>query len=121
MPTAVPTAALDAVQLLDRYAAVRRATERLCEPLSAEDCQVQSMPDASPAKWHLAHTAWFFETFVLAAADRTYRPINPQYAYLFNSYYDAIGARHPRPQRGMLSRPSLVETYCYRRAVDQRI
>src|SRR5436309_3462933 len=95
----------NAGHVLTRYTAVRRATERFCEPLSPEDCQVQSMPDASPAKWHLAHTSWFFETFILAA-DPDYRPIDPRFGYLFNSYYEAVGARHPRPQRGVVSRPS---------------
>src|SRR6059058_6229836 len=119
MPTAVPTAALDAVQLLDRYAAVRRATERLCEPLSAEDLVVQSMPDASPAKWHLAHTTWFFETFVLSdPALAGYEPFDPRFNYLFNSYYESVGPRHPRPRRGLLTRPSAAEVYAYRAHVD---
>src|SRR5205085_2969049 len=74
----------------------------------------------SPAKWHLAHTSWFFETFILAA-DPDYRPIDPRFGYLFNSYYEAVGARHPRPQRGVVSRPSLAEVYEYRRATDERV
>jgi ergothioneine biosynthesis protein EgtB len=119
MPTAaeVRSPRRDAAALLERYMAVRRATERLCEPLSAEDCQLQSMPDASPVKWHLAHSTWFFETFVLADQE----PVDQRYRFLFNSYYEGVGARHPRPQRGMLSRPSLDEVFAYRGAVDERM
>src|SRR5262245_7953008 len=121
MTTAPPTAPSDPVHLADRFRAVRCATERLCEPLTPEDCVLQSMPDASPVKWHLAHTTWFFETFVLAAAETGYPPFDPQYNFLFNSYYEAIGPRHPRPQRGMVSRPTLDEVFRYRRAVDERV
>ena len=103
--------------LARRYREVRRQTERLAEPLSAEDCQVQSMPDASPTKWHLAHTSWFFETFVLGRAARS----QPSFDYLFNSYYEAVGPRHPRAARGLLSRPSLDEVRRYRRRVDERV
>jgi len=92
---------------------VRSSTERLARPLTAEDQQIQSMPDASPTKWHLAHTTWFFEEFILAR-DRHYVPFHPQFRFLFNSYYEAVGARHPRPQRGLLSRPSLSEVMAYR-------
>src|SRR5262245_39827444 len=120
MPTAAPTANRDPALLLNRFSAVRCATERLCDSLSPEDCQLQSMPDASPVKWHLAHTTWFFETFLLAN-DPAYRTFDPQFTFLFNSYYDAVGVRHPRPQRGLLSRPSLVEVYRYRAAVDERV
>src|ERR1051325_4200456 len=103
--------------LLERFREVRAATEALAAPLSAEDQNLQSMADASPVKWHRAHTTWFFETFVLSKlAD--YRPFHPAYAYLFNSYYDAVGARHARPQRGLLSRPSVAEIVAYRRHVD---
>jgi ergothioneine biosynthesis protein EgtB len=98
------------------YERVRSATLRLAEPLSAEDCAIQSMPDASPVKWHLAHTTWFFETFVLAP--RGVRAFHPSFGYLFNSYYDAVGERHPRPRRGLLSRPGLDEVIEYRRHVD---
>ncbi|WP_340314406.1 ergothioneine biosynthesis protein EgtB [Rhizorhabdus argentea] len=101
-----------------RYRAVRAATEALTAPLSAEDCQVQSMPDASPTKWHLAHTSWFFETFLLAPLLPGYQCRDPAYALLFNSYYVGVGERFPRPQRGMLSRPSLKEVHDYRRHVD---
>ena len=88
-------------------------------PLSAEDCAIQSMPDASPVKWHLAHSTWFFETFVLAPHWRGYRPFEPAYRVLFNSYYNAVGDKHPRPERGMLSRPGLEETLAYRDHVDK--
>src|SRR5918993_4128245 len=100
------------------YRAVRQATLDLVAPLSAEDCAIQSMPDASPAKWHLAHTTWFFETFVLQPHVPGYRVFEATYGYLFNSYYNAIGERHPRPERGMLSRPLLDEVLAYRRHVD---
>jgi ergothioneine biosynthesis protein EgtB len=103
----------------ERYARVRNATTALTAPLSAEDCAIQSMPDASPAKWHLAHVTWFFETFVLKPHLAGYREFDAAYGYLFNSYYNAIGERHPRRERGMLSRPSLGEVLSYRRHVDQ--
>ena len=106
---------------LDHYSAVRETTIALVAPLSAEDCALQSMPDASPAKWHLAHTTWFFETFVLQPHLPGYRVFDTAYAYLFNSYYNAIGERHPRPERGMLSRPSLEEVLAYRRHVDEAV
>src|SRR5262245_24834238 len=120
MPTAAPTTTRDPARLLDSFAAIRRATERLVEPLSPEDCQIQSMPDASPVKWHLAHTTWFFETFLLAT-DPGYDPFDRKFTYLFNSYYEAIGARHPRPQRGLLSRPSLADVMSYRRSVEEGV
>jgi ergothioneine biosynthesis protein EgtB len=105
----------------ERFAQVRARTERLAQPLSAEDCALQSMPDASPVKWHLAHTTWFFETFVLEAAIPGYQPYDPQFRSLFNSYYIAVGPRHPRPERGLLSRPSLDAILAYRRHVNSRI
>jgi len=104
--------------LVDRFRATRRATEDLARPLSAEDCGLQSMPEASPTKWHLAHTSWFFETFVLAGVPG-YRSFHPAYRALFNSYYNAVGDRHARPARGLLSRPSLDEVLAYRRHVDE--
>jgi len=104
-----------------RYREVRAATERLAEPLSPEDCALQSMPDASPIKWHLGHTTWFFETMVLEKAEAGFRPMRPEFRVLFNSYYVAIGPRHPRPQRGLLSRPSLEEVRAYRANVDERM
>ncbi|MFI5455924.1 MAG: ergothioneine biosynthesis protein EgtB [Isosphaerales bacterium] len=100
------------------YLAVRKLTERLAQPLGPEDCQVQSMPDASPVKWHLAHTSWFFETFVLAPHASGYQVFHPSFNYLFNSYYNAVGDRLARPDRGLITRPTLEEVYTYRRAVD---
>ena len=107
--------------LAGRYRATRARTERLCAPLEPDDYQLQSMPDCSPPKWHLAHTAWFFETFVLAPHAPGFRPYRPQFAYLFNSYYDAVGDRWPRPARGLLSRPTVAEVYAYRQAVDEQM
>jgi ergothioneine biosynthesis protein EgtB len=106
--------------LAARFRATRGRTERLCAPLEPEDYQLQSMPECSPPKWHLAHTAWFFETFVLAEHAPRFRPYHPLYGYLFNSYYDAVGDRWPRPARGLLSRPTVAEVYAYRHAVDDR-
>ena len=107
-----------ALPLLDRFLSVRRLTEALAEPLSPEDQTVQSMPDASPTKWHLAHTTWFFETFLLKPQLAGYRPFDPAYEYLFNSYYEAVGPRHPRPQRGLITRPGVAEIGAYRRHVS---
>jgi ergothioneine biosynthesis protein EgtB len=104
--------------LASSYEEVRSLTERLCAPLEIEDYGVQSMPDASPAKWHLAHTTWFFETFVLSVSDPDYLLFHPQFGYLFNSYYNAVGAFWPRGQRGLLARPTVAEVYRYRRHVD---
>jgi ergothioneine biosynthesis protein EgtB len=103
------------------YKRIRDTTVALTGSLSAEDCAIQSMADASPAKWHLAHTTWFFETFVLQPHVPGYHVFDPAYGYLFNSYYNGIGERHPRPERGMLSRPSLDEVLAYRRHVDEAI
>ncbi len=107
--------------LAQRLAAVRARTVALVEPLDEADCQAQSMPDASPVKWHLAHVTWFFETFVLEAYETDFRPHDPAYRMLFNSYYQAVGERHPRPQRGLITRPSLREVLAWRRAVDERL
>ena len=107
--------------LLVRYREIRAVTERLAGALSAEDCAVQSMPDASPIKWHLAHTSWFFETFVLAPALGGYRPFRPEYRVMFNSYYNLVGDQHPRPDRGLLTRPPLEEILAYREHVDRRM
>jgi ergothioneine biosynthesis protein EgtB len=104
--------------LARRFREVRDATMALSNGLSAEDCALQSMPDASPVKWHLAHTSWFFETFVLERAIHDYRPFHPQYRVLFNSYYVSVGERHPRPERGLLSRPGLEDVFRYREHVD---
>jgi ergothioneine biosynthesis protein EgtB len=104
--------------LAARYVRVRGLSEALAAPLSDADATIQSMDDASPAKWHLAHTSWFFETFVLRDHLPGYRLHDTRFPFLFNSYYEAEGARHARPRRGMLSRPSLEEVLNYRRAVD---
>jgi ergothioneine biosynthesis protein EgtB len=103
---------------ITRYRAVRAFTEELCEPLETEDYVIQSMPDASPAKWHLAHTSWFFQSFVLKAGVAGYRGPDPNYAFLFNSYYNAVGPMHCRAQRGMISRPTVEDVYRYRRQTD---
>ena len=108
------------VGLLDRYERVRAATMRLTAPLSPEDCALQSMPDASPAKWHLGHTTWFFETFILER-ETAHTPFHPAFRVLFNSYYNAVGDRYPRLQRGLLSRPALEQVLAYRRHVDARM
>lgn len=105
--------------LVQRYNTVRQCTEWLAEPLSPEDATAQSMPDASPAKWHLAHTTWFFETFLLQPRLPGYTLFDSGYAYLFNSYYNSVGAQYPRPQRGLITRPGLVEVRAYRAHVDQ--
>lgn len=105
--------------LARRYRACRRQSLALIEPLSEEDCQLQSMPDASPAKWHLAHTSWFFETFLLRGGLPDYRLFHPRFQYLFNSYYNAVGDQFSRPLRGVLSRPSLEEVCQYRAFVDE--
>jgi ergothioneine biosynthesis protein EgtB len=102
-----------------RFSGVRSLTEVLAAPLSAEDQAAQSMPDASPTKWHQAHTTWFFETFILGPNLPGYEPFHPAFGYLFNSYYEAVGARHPRPIRGLLTRPSLEEVRAYRTYVDE--
>jgi len=107
--------------LAAQFAHVRARSLELAAPLSAEDACAQSMPDASPAKWHLAHTTWFFETFLLERFERDFRPFRPEYRVLFNSYYNQIGERYPRPQRGMLTRPPLAEILEYRREVDARM
>ena len=103
--------------LAEAYASVRAHSEALAAPLSAEDCAVQSMPDASPVKWHLAHTSWFFETVILSRRPG-YKPFDPRFLYLFNSYYEALGPRHPRPRRGLLTRPALDEVLAWRAHVD---
>lgn len=108
---------LDPAALLAAFARTRSLTAALAAPLSDADASVQSMPDASPAKWHLAHTSWFFETFVLADVPG-YRAYDPRYAYLFNSYYEAVGPRHPRDRRGMLTRPALADVLAWRGHVD---
>jgi ergothioneine biosynthesis protein EgtB len=115
-----PHRRLEARDLFAAFVATREMTERLARPLSAEDAAVQSMPDASPTKWHLGHTTWFFETFVLREIE-SQGPFREEYNFLFNSYYDALGARVARPSRGLITRPSLDEVNAYRRAVDERV
>jgi len=110
---------LDDQTLTDRFVATRALTESLSAPLSAEDQTVQSMPDVSPTKWHRAHTTWFFETFLLEPRQPGYRPFNPEYGYLFNSYYEGIGPRYPRPDRGLVSRPGIAEIAEYRICIDR--
>jgi ergothioneine biosynthesis protein EgtB len=109
------------ITLSDRYAAVRAHTEALCEPLEIEDFVVSSMADVSPTKWHLAHTTWFFETFVLAPFAPWYASPNARYAYLFNSYYVQAGERHCRAQRGLATRPTVREVFAYRAHVDRAV
>ena len=109
---------MDRSKLANRYTSVRAHSLELAEPLSAEDQCVQSMPDASPTKWHLAHTSWFFETVVLQAFAANYSVYDADYAYLFNSYYESLGPRQPRPQRGLLTRPSLADIHAYRAHID---
>jgi len=116
----VPDAAAGA-SLVERYRAVRGWTHALCEPLVTEDYVVRSMPDASPVKWHIAHTSWFFETFVLGPHDPGYRPLDVRYAYLFNSYYVQAGERHCRAQRGLVTRPTVADVYAYRAHVDEHL
>lgn len=108
-------------KLLDRFHEVRDFTTKLCANLAPEDCVVQSMPEVSPAKWHLAHTTWFFETFMLKKWATGYQPVVPEYGYLFNSYYNAAGDMHRRDLRGLISRPTLEETLRYRASVDSSV
>ena len=114
-----PRSAPALAELARRYLNVRSTSIALAGPLSAEDCAVQSMPDASPVKWHLAHTTWFFETFILERVNGSkHRPFQPAFRVLFNSYYNAVGAKHPRPERGLLTRPGLGDVLSYRHHVD---
>jgi ergothioneine biosynthesis protein EgtB len=105
--------------ITDRFFATRALTESLAAPLSAEDQTVQSMPDVSPTKWHRAHTSWFFETFLLGPKLPGYQPFHPAFGYLFNSYYEGVGARYPRHDRGLVSRPGIEEVAAYRHSVDE--
>ena len=115
----VDALALDRSALLARYHHVRRTTERLCAPLSAEDQVVQAMPDVSPTKWHQAHVSWFFDTFLLEPHLPGYVPLHPAYRVLFNSYYNGVGPQFSRPDRGHLSRPTVAEVQAYRAWVDR--
>ncbi len=110
-----------AADLAERYPAVRAATRALTDPLEREDYCLQSMPDASPAKWHLAHTTWFFEAFVLARTVPGYTPFHPRFGFLFNSYYETVGRMHPRPRRGLLTRPGVDEVQRYRDQIDNNM
>ncbi|MBK8960974.1 MAG: ergothioneine biosynthesis protein EgtB [Proteobacteria bacterium] len=110
-----------AASLAQRYAEVRARSLALVAPLSAEDACVQAMPDTSPAKWHLAHVTWFFETFLLEAREANFKAFHPAFRELFNSYYNAVGRQFPRPQRGLLTRPSLAQVLAYRADVDARM
>jgi ergothioneine biosynthesis protein EgtB len=116
-----PPAPARRAELGERLARVRAHSLALTAPLSAEDQCVQSMPDASPAKWHLAHTTWFFEAMVLGPHGGGYRPFDARLSRLYNSYYESLGPRHPRPQRGLLTRPSLAEVHAYRAHVDEAL
>ena len=107
--------------LPQRFAQVRRHSMKLASPLSEEDCCAQSMPDASPIKWHLAHTTWFFETFILEQYEAGFTPFHPAFRVLFNSYYNGVGDKHARPHRGLLTRPALDEVIAYRHNVDARM
>ncbi len=107
--------------LAQRFIAIRQQTENLIKPLSAEDCQLQSMPDASPAKWHLAHLTWFFETFLLERFEKDFKPFDAGFRVLFNSYYNGVGDKYPRPKRGLISRPTLADVLDYRAQVNQRM
>ncbi|MFZ5503400.1 MAG: ergothioneine biosynthesis protein EgtB [Pseudomonadota bacterium] len=104
--------------LIERFNTVRARSESLCAPLEIEDYCIQAMPDVSPPRWHLAHVTWFFELFILVPFARGYKPFNPEFLHLFNSYYETAGTFFPRPQRGMLSRPTVAEVYRYRQYVD---
>ncbi|MGB0721462.1 MAG: ergothioneine biosynthesis protein EgtB [Gammaproteobacteria bacterium] len=104
--------------LVQAYRQVRAFSETICAPLATDDYQIQSIVETSPPKWHIAHITWFFETFVLPRFRPDYRPFHPQFAYLFNSYYETVGSMHPRPKRGLLSRPTVEQVYAYRAHVD---
>ncbi len=107
--------------LIEQFQQVRTFSESLCKPLAREDYVIQSMPDCSPTKWHMAHVSWFFETFLLKPSAVDYQPLNPEYAVLFNSYYNAVGDKYPRPRRGLISRPTVDDVYRYRAHVDEHV
>jgi ergothioneine biosynthesis protein EgtB len=114
-------ASVDREALVAGFMQVRGMTERLCEPLAIDDFMLQAMPDVSPTKWHLAHVSWFFETFLLKRRLPGYRPLNEDYEYLFNSYYNTVGPQYFRPDRGLLSRPTIAEVFAYRSHVDEAV
>lgn len=118
-PELTGESSLNITDARERFLQVRATSERLCEPLITEDYGLQAMAETSPAKWHLAHTSWFFETFLLKQHLKNYKVLNEQYEVLFNSYYNGIGKQYPRPQRGLLSRPSVEEVYTYRQYVNE--
>ena len=120
-PFATPVTSSIRTPLGLRFAQVRATSESLAASLSSEDASLQSMADASPTKWHLAHTSWFFETFILERFDPAFKPFNPAFRVLFNSYYNAVGDKHPRAERGLISRPNLAEVLAYRRHVSARV
>ncbi len=121
MTSTETVADVSVAQLAEKYRQIRSATERLCEPLAIEDYVVQSMTDASPTRWHLAHTSWFFETLVLRRLVSDYKSVDDTFQYLFNSYYHTLGDQFPRPQRGMLTRPTVEEVMRYREHVDRHM
>ncbi len=108
-------------EALEAYRAVRLESEHLCTPLETDDYMLQSIVQTSPPKWHLAHVSWFFDTFLLSEYQTDYEPFDPAFRYLFNSYYEQVGAFHPRPSRGMLSRPTVSDVYRYREWVDEQM
>jgi ergothioneine biosynthesis protein EgtB len=119
-PKAQPISSARA-ELMKRFQTVRQFSEKICETLVSEDYVIQTMPEMSPTKWHLAHVSWFFETFVLKAHMAGYKSLHPQYGFLFNSYYNAAGKMHARPQRGLISRPTVRETFEYRKHIDAKV
>ena len=125
MPSALlkdaPSLSPDRARWIEAFRRVRGETERRAAPLSAEDQAIQSMPDASPTKWHRAHTTWFFETFLIQPNNIGYKVFDERFAYLFNSYYVAAGPRHARPKRGLITRPSAAEVAAYRAHVDAAV
>ena len=107
--------------LISDFKRTRSVSENICEPLAIDDYQIQSITETSPPKWHLGHVTWFFEAFLLQDFEQNYQPFHPDFNYLFNSYYQTVGNMQPRPQRGLLSRPTVEEVYAYRAAVDERM
>lgn len=119
MPSHLLAPVTHAASLSQQYQQIRQLSVWICQPLATEDYVMQTMPDVSPPKWHLAHTTWFFETFLLIPNLANYKVFHPQFGYLFNSYYESVGQRHPRPERGLLSRPTVEVVYAYRAYVDE--
>lgn len=119
--TVVTTPPLSRQKSVFYFRTVRQDSEQLCQPLQIEDYVIQTTPEASPAKWHLAHVTWFYETFILTVFSPSYREFHPRFRYLFNSYYEQVGEFWPRPQRGLLSRPTVEEVYRYRAYVDEKM